>query len=73
MSLEASGEQGVAQLLESARHVLGDAASVVAAIVLPAVEPLGLDFQMMASRAGSLPHVTVPSSIERPRPVAVIS
>lgn len=44
LSLEASGEQGVPQLLEPVHHVLGNAASVVSAIVLPAVESLGFNF-----------------------------
>jgi hypothetical protein len=44
LSLEGSGVQAVAQLLQPVHHILGDAAPVVAAIVLPAVESLGLDF-----------------------------
>lgn len=44
LPFKGSGVQAVAQLLEPVHHVLGNAAPVVAAIVLPAVEPLGLDF-----------------------------
>ena len=44
LSLETSGEQAVAELLEPVHHVLGDTAPVVTAIVLPAVESLGSNF-----------------------------
>lgn len=44
LPLEGSGVQAVAQLLQPEHHVLGDAAPVVAAVVLPAGESLGFDF-----------------------------
>jgi hypothetical protein len=56
LSLEAPGEQAVAELLEPVHHVLGDAAPVVAAIVLPAVESLGSNFlKDGVARGGRLP------------------
>ena len=43
LPLEGSGVQAVAQLLQPVHHVLGDAAPVVVAIVLPASAALGGD------------------------------
>lgn len=44
LDLEGSGGETVAQSLQAVHHVRGDAAPLVAAIVLPAGESLGLDF-----------------------------
>jgi len=44
LPLEGSGVQAVAQLLQPVHPVLCDAAPGVTAVVLPAVESLGLDF-----------------------------
>jgi hypothetical protein len=41
LSLESAGVQTIAQLLEPVHHVLGKAAPVIAAVVLPAAAPLG--------------------------------
>ena len=61
LPFKGSGVQAVAQLLEPVHHVLGNAAPVVAAIVLPAVEPVGLDFLEDDVAGVVISHVTAPS------------
>jgi hypothetical protein len=44
LPVEEPGEHLVAELFEPIHHVLGEAAPMVAAVILPAISALGLDF-----------------------------